>query len=420
MPHSKKLLAAAAIFTVLVTPGAASAVTAAPEADQPAALTSGTSHGPIPSNVIRPDDEPVVAVVSGKSPAQQSTAVSEQRQSPTAEAASVGDEPADKPASQPAPSPISTVQSPPPTAAAPSATPSATTAPTTPAQTSAPTSSPTPSSSATAAPTPKATTDPSPKATAAPSPKDSASSPKVSATPEPTPTAELSPFPNADLFVSGTVTAEGSAPISLSDLLLPPTPEPSSPTDEADALIRASERANAQTPRDSAGPQSFVVSDQVAASELDRASYAVKVYPKYSYPVPPVGVPSGYGPRECDPGQPCSTFHEGLDFANAPGTIVKAVADGVVVFAGYDGNYGNVVRIEHNVNGDVFTTVSAHLEDYSLPVSAGMTVRRGDAIGSVGNTGRSYGAHLHFEVRYNDTAVHPGIWLDERAYPYPA
>jgi murein DD-endopeptidase MepM/ murein hydrolase activator NlpD len=108
---------------------------------------------------------------------------------------------------------------------------------------------------------------------------------------------------------------------------------------------------------------------------------------------------SGFGPR-------WGRLHAGLDFAAPPGTPVRAVAAGEVVDAGRDGGYGRLVRVRH-ADGTVATY--AHLS--AVLVSAGGRVRAGNVIGRVGNTGRSTGPHLHFEVRVGDVPTNPLPWL---------
>jgi murein DD-endopeptidase MepM/ murein hydrolase activator NlpD len=109
-----------------------------------------------------------------------------------------------------------------------------------------------------------------------------------------------------------------------------------------------------------------------------------------------------------------SRYHTGLDFRAAYGTPIRAVKAGVVVFAGNSGDWaGNHVAIKH---GDGMTTMSSHMS--SMAVGSGQTVRSGQIIGYVGQSGRAFGAHLHFElypagVRYGDVyrAINPQPWL---------
>jgi murein DD-endopeptidase MepM/ murein hydrolase activator NlpD len=97
-------------------------------------------------------------------------------------------------------------------------------------------------------------------------------------------------------------------------------------------------------------------------------------------------------------------MHSGLDWAAAPGTPVFAAADGVYLGVGVVGGYGNLVQLRHD---DGFTTRYAHLQDFAETAEIGRPVARGEVIGYVGNTGRSTGPHLHFEVRQNGQALDP-------------
>jgi murein DD-endopeptidase MepM/ murein hydrolase activator NlpD len=109
-----------------------------------------------------------------------------------------------------------------------------------------------------------------------------------------------------------------------------------------------------------------------------------------------------------------SRYHTGLDFRAGSGTPIRAVKAGTVLYAGNSGNWaGNHVAIKH---ADGMTTMSSHMS--SMAVSAGQTVRAGQVIGYVGQTGRAFGAHLHFElypagVKYGDVykAINPQSWL---------
>ncbi|BBB90591.1 murein DD-endopeptidase MepM [Methylomusa anaerophila] len=101
-----------------------------------------------------------------------------------------------------------------------------------------------------------------------------------------------------------------------------------------------------------------------------------------------------------------SEWHPGLDIANDAGTPILAAADGVVTGSDWNGGYGNMVQIEH-ANGIV--TVYAHNSENLAEV--GRTVKKGDIIAYMGNTGASTGPHLHYEVRVNGTAVNPANFL---------
>ncbi len=112
-------------------------------------------------------------------------------------------------------------------------------------------------------------------------------------------------------------------------------------------------------------------------------------------------VSSPFGWRR-DPFTGKRRFHEGLDITNRVGTPVVAPADGIVIFAGRNGGYGNVIYISH---GFGISTRYGHL--YKIFVKVGQHVQRGDIIGEIGNTGRSTGPHLHYEVRLNNKPVNP-------------
>ncbi len=94
--------------------------------------------------------------------------------------------------------------------------------------------------------------------------------------------------------------------------------------------------------------------------------------------------------------------HSGTDFAAAQGTPVPAAQDGVIKFAGRSGNYGNMVVIDH---GEGVETRYAHLSQINVTVGANVT--KGQQLGRVGNTGRSTGPHLHYEVRVEGRAINP-------------
>ena len=97
-------------------------------------------------------------------------------------------------------------------------------------------------------------------------------------------------------------------------------------------------------------------------------------------------------------------MHEGIDLVAPAGTAVYAAADGLVVGAAPNGRYGNWIRIEH---GSRVATVYGHLSAFAPGIEPGETVVRGELIGFVGSTGRSTGAHLHFELLSDGKPVNP-------------
>jgi murein DD-endopeptidase MepM/ murein hydrolase activator NlpD len=121
----------------------------------------------------------------------------------------------------------------------------------------------------------------------------------------------------------------------------------------------------------------------------------------FGEPVRGARLTSDFGPRR-DPKGRGRSMHEGVDLAGPPGTPIAATADGIVTYAGRQSGYGIVVKIRHAFG---FETVYAHLN--RARVKVGQRVARGDRIGDMGNTGRSTGTHVHYEVRIDDKPVNP-------------
>jgi murein DD-endopeptidase MepM/ murein hydrolase activator NlpD len=114
---------------------------------------------------------------------------------------------------------------------------------------------------------------------------------------------------------------------------------------------------------------------------------------------------SGFGYRS-DPVTHGRGDHQGVDIAAAPGQPVRASADGIVMRAGTIGGLGNAVYLAH---GYGITTRYGHMS--KIEVRPGQRVKRGDVIGRVGNTGRSTGYHLHYEVRQDGAPVNPLVYI---------
>jgi peptidoglycan hydrolase CwlO-like protein len=108
---------------------------------------------------------------------------------------------------------------------------------------------------------------------------------------------------------------------------------------------------------------------------------------------------SGFGHR-------WGRFHYGVDIANRSDVPIVAAASGVVIQSYYSSSYGNVIFIAHSINGQIFTSVYAHMS--SRHVGEGAVVSKGQQIGIMGNTGDSQGQHLHFEL-------HRGPWNDAKS-----
>lgn len=117
-------------------------------------------------------------------------------------------------------------------------------------------------------------------------------------------------------------------------------------------------------------------------------------------------ISSGFGFRS-DPFTGAGAFHAGLDFRGPYGAPIYAAAKGVISFAGVRNGYGNCIEIDH---GNGLLTRYAHMSAFRAKI--GQLVSPGDAIGAIGNSGRSTGPHLHFEVRINGNPVNPRPFLE--------
>lgn len=122
-----------------------------------------------------------------------------------------------------------------------------------------------------------------------------------------------------------------------------------------------------------------------------------------------VGMSYGYGMRS-------GRLHEGIDFVPGNGAPIQAIADGTVRIATEQGGaFGVTVYIDHVIDGEVITSHYSHMQYGSLQVKAGDKVTVGTVVGKTGNTGRSYGAHLHFELIVNGSTIDPMPWLKANA-----
>ncbi len=213
------------------------------------------------------------------------------------------------------------------------------------------------------------------------------------------------------------------AGLAATPLLVPLTPDPAFAVEEP-----------ATPPR----PQTFIATHTLPAPEMDRGEYeAVLAAPagteSYAHTADTftndpasavqwpftVGVPIsstfGYRTRPCPS---CSSDHAGLDMTPGIGTPIQAMADGVVTTATEQGGaYGVYVVIRHEIDGQVVESVYAHMLEGSLALTPGQTVRVGQLVGRVGNSGRSTGAHLHFEVRVGGEPVDPLVWIPANRRP---
>jgi murein DD-endopeptidase MepM/ murein hydrolase activator NlpD len=142
---------------------------------------------------------------------------------------------------------------------------------------------------------------------------------------------------------------------------------------------------------------------QAAEQAAVRARLAAEqARPKWVLPVQGYHLTAGFGEYGL-----WSHAHTGQDFAAPIGTPVHAVGDGTIIFASYDGAYGNKIAIQHEGG---LVTWYAHLSAYDVKV--GDKVRAGQLIGRVGDTGNTTGPHLHLEIRpHKDDPIDPMPWL---------
>ena len=129
--------------------------------------------------------------------------------------------------------------------------------------------------------------------------------------------------------------------------------------------------------------------------ELNLYRIAVEKYPFY-HPIQTANrFTSGFGPR-------WGRMHNGTDFAAPHGTPIRSTADGIVTYVGWQSAYGRLIKIKHDFG---LETRYAHLSKFR--VKNGQSVSRGQHIGDMGNTGRSTGTHLHYEIRIGGKAINP-------------
>lgn len=109
-------------------------------------------------------------------------------------------------------------------------------------------------------------------------------------------------------------------------------------------------------------------------------------------------------------------YHTGLDFVPGEGAPVSAIADGVVTWVGWDNTgRGYYAAIQSQVDGHQIVAIYAHLVDGSSPMYPGQLIKVGDLVGLTGDTGWSYGAHLHLGIQYDGEFIDPFVWLTAHA-----
>jgi len=156
---------------------------------------------------------------------------------------------------------------------------------------------------------------------------------------------------------------------------------------------------------EASGRQLAVMESLLFDRQLENNALPVRSPVRRSY------VTSGFGYR-ADPFGRGRALHKGIDFDANVGDPVMAVADGVVSFAGIQNGYGNIVEVDH---GNGYVTRYAH--NSRLTVKAGDLVRAGQQVARAGSSGRSTGAHVHFEVWENGRVVNPRKFLADGSAP---
>lgn len=145
--------------------------------------------------------------------------------------------------------------------------------------------------------------------------------------------------------------------------------------------------------------------------EIDYVQYIFLIYRigsnDFVYPVINSTLTSPYGYRT-HPIFKTIKFHSGIDLASSKGTKIYASRDGVVTLAGWNGGYGNCIKIEHEEN---YHTLYGHLDYGGLLVKVGDEVKKGELIGLMGSTGYSTGPHLHFEIIKDNLTQDPMEYL---------
>ncbi|GAB2551815.1 M23 family metallopeptidase [Leucobacter ruminantium] len=176
------------------------------------------------------------------------------------------------------------------------------------------------------------------------------------------------------------------------------------PAAEGDAAAAAQQRLFSELSAEEL-PASLT---EITAAEIDDStpqSYAFRPEALVNYPfASPVMLTDGFGYRTA----PVEQFHDAQDFAAAAGTPIQVIADGTVLEAGQaDDGCGFGLKVEHRIDGKTVTSRYCHMQDGSHTYSVGDTVKMGDPAGKVGNTGMSFGPHLHLALRVNDEPVDP-------------
>lgn len=241
-------------------------------------------------------------------------------------------------------------------------------------------------------------------------------------------------MPRKVLAGSATLGVMGMAGLIAVSMTLPSTAIAAAQSDgaQANASLVASDLQGTEAGIDDEEIQAYVASSDVKGEAVTRTedfstvslsdlaaeegiSYSSSLYTNnpdaaIQWPfVVGVAMSSTYGMRN-------GRMHEGIDLVPGAGAPIQSIADGTVRIATEaGGNYGVTVYIDHEIDGQIITSHYSHMQYGSLRVKTGDKVKVGDIVGKVGNTGRSYGAHLHFELILNGAKIDPLPWLQKNA-----
>ena len=204
----------------------------------------------------------------------------------------------------------------------------------------------------------------------------------------------------ANAFMSDAASASLVSP-------LPSTPRPGQSLEVGDSVDLAAPA------RDAFGTTSYAEQLRLKYANYGGSFSATTGSIRWPFPYT-VPITDGFGLRPAwISGQP---QHNGVDFTPGAGSPIYAIADGVVSFHQEEqGGFGNNVIIQHNIPGLNVESLYAHMQYGSSPLVVGDTIKVGDFIGLVGDTGNSYGAHLHLEIHLDKVPVDPFAWLQANA-----
>ena len=181
-------------------------------------------------------------------------------------------------------------------------------------------------------------------------------------------------------------------------------PEPAVAGPPAQTIEVSPDIVQASSDRDEFGTLSYAEVLRLRYQDIPFSFAATSGSIRWPFPYSTT-ISDGFGPRD-------GGFHKGVDFTPGGGAPIYAIADGIAtVVDNGTGVYGTHVIITHQINGQRVTSLYAHMIESSTPIQQGQVVEVGDFLGLVGDTGLSFGAHLHLEIHVDGVPVDPFIWL---------